>query len=373
MHANGRGAGGVQKFSVPTENNGSLISLLKCRPDEDACINAIDKSNPPSCRVLLVDDQAIVAEAIRRMLMDQPDISLFTCADAALAIPTAREVKPTVILQDLVMPGADGFTLVRFFKADPATSPIPIIVLSSKEDPRDKSRAFETGAGDYLVKLPDRIELMARIRAHSRSYLAQTERDEAYRALELLKLELEKKNHELARLSVLDGLTGIANRRRFDEALLQECRRAKREEDTLSLILTDVDFFKKYNDSYGHLAGDECLKQVATAVASAARRPGDLGARYGGEEFALILPSTDSEGAAAVAEKLRLSVLALAIPHQSSTVAATVSLSLGVVTESTDEGLEPKLLIDRADHALYEAKRNGRNAFAIAPSPAPKA
>jgi PleD family two-component response regulator len=122
--------------------------------------------------VLLVDDQAIVAEAIRRMLADQPDIKLHACTDVAQAVPLARAVKPTVILQDLVMPGVDGFTLVRFFRADPDTRGIPIIVLSSREDPRDKSRAFETGASDYLVKLPDNIELIARIRSHSRFFRA---------------------------------------------------------------------------------------------------------------------------------------------------------------------------------------------------------
>ncbi|HMJ11863.1 MAG TPA: response regulator, partial [Polyangiaceae bacterium] len=132
-----------------------------------------------SCTVLLVDDQAIVAEAIRRMLQDQPDMKLVTCSDATSALPKAREIRPTVILQDLVMPDVDGFTLVRFFRADPQTSAIPIIVLSSKDDARDKSRAFEVGASDYLVKIPDRIELIARVRAHSRSFLAQVERDEA--------------------------------------------------------------------------------------------------------------------------------------------------------------------------------------------------
>jgi two-component system chemotaxis family response regulator WspR len=316
--------------------------------------------------VLLVDDQAIVAEALRLMLANQPDIELHVCASAAQALPKARELRPTVILQDLVMPDVDGFTLVRFFRADPELAAVPIIVLSSKEDPRDKSRAFEIGASDYLVKIPDKIELIARVRAHSRSFLAQVERDEAYRALEALKYQLEVKNAELQRLSAVDGLTGLANRRRFDEALELECRRARREAAPLSLIMTDVDFFKKYNDAYGHQGGDECLRRVATVLAQGVRRPADLAARYGGEEFALILPQTSAEGAAIVAEMLRTGVAALNILHAGSSAAPHVTLSLGVASLAPDDpALEPKQLIELADIALYSAKRGGRNRFVM--------
>lgn len=320
----------------------------------------------PPAVVLLVDDQPIVAEALRLMLANQPDIELHVCSSAALALPQARELRPTVVLQDLVMPEVDGFTLVRFFRADPELSGIPIIVLSSKEDPRDKSRAFELGASDYLVKIPDKIELIARVRAHSRSFLAQLERDEAYRALEALKHQLEIKNAELQRLSAVDGLTGLANRRRFDEVLDQECRRARRERAPLALIMTDVDFFKKYNDNYGHHGGDECLRRVAAVLSESARRPADLAARYGGEEFALVLPHTTEIGAARVAETLRAGVAGLNILHAGSAAAPHVTLSLGVaVAEPDSSGLNPSTLIERADSALYEAKGAGRNRYAV--------
>jgi two-component system chemotaxis family response regulator WspR len=315
--------------------------------------------------VLLVDDQAIVVEAIRRMLADQPEIAFHSCTDVTLAVPMARQVKPTVILQDLVMPGVDGFTLVRFFRADPETAGVPIIVLSSKEDPRDKSRAFETGASDYLVKIPTKIELIARIKAHSRGYLLQVERDDAYRALEILKRELEASNLELARISNQDALTGLANRRRFDETLDTEIRRAARERTPLSLLMTDVDFFKKYNDAYGHPAGDECLHRVAESLSKAVRRPADLAARYGGEEFALILPSTPREGASRVAEIVRSSVEELALPHAGSDVARHVTLSLGIATLDPGDSVSPKVFVERADAALYAAKRGGRNRWAI--------
>jgi two-component system chemotaxis family response regulator WspR len=310
--------------------------------------------------VLLVDDQIIVAEAVRLMLVNHVDIELHVCHDPARALPMARQLRPTVILQDLVMPDVDGFTLVRFLRADPELAAIPVIVLSSKEEPRDKSRAFEVGASDYLVKIPDEIELVARVRAHSKSFLAQLERDDAYRALADLTHQLELKNAELSRLSALDGLTGLANRRRFDEVIEQECRRARREKTTLALIMTDVDFFKKYNDAYGHQGGDDCLRKVATVLEQGARRPGDLAARYGGEEFAIVLPRTTREGAEIVAEVVRRGVAELNLLHSGSTVAPHVTLSLGVaVSESHGDG--PDALIERADTALYEAKRAGRN------------
>ena len=317
--------------------------------------------------VLLVDDQPIVGEAIRRMLAGNPDIAFHFCADAQKAIDTAAAVKPTTILQDLVMPGVDGFTLVQQMRDHPATAQIPIIVLSSREDPRVKSRAFEIGASDYLVKIPDQIELVARIRAHSKSFLAQRQRDEAYRALEELGRQLAEKNAILEALSSLDGLTGIANRRRFDEALETEWRRGRREGTPLSLLLIDVDFFKRYNDHYGHLEGDECLRRVANALKDSAHRPADLVARYGGEEFVILMGNTDQPGAAQVAETARRAVEELAIPHARSEAASCVTISLGSATLTPGSHFEGEVLIKLADGALYEAKKDGRNRHRAAP------
>ena len=323
--------------------------------------------------VLLVDDQAMVAEAIRRMLVDEQDIEFNYCSDPRAAIQTAISLNATIILQDLVMPEIDGMMLVRFYRANPASRDIPIIVLSSKDDPSIKSEAFSNGANDYLVKLPDKVELIARIRAHSRSYMAQAERDAAYQALRELQrqlensnAQLEESNRELHRLSSLDGLTGIANRRQFDKMLDQEWQRALRNCTELSLIMIDIDYFKLYNDTYGHQAGDDCLKSVALTLDRIVHRPSDVVARYGGEEFALVLPETDTPGALRVAEKLRDTVTRLNIRHEASKVTDKISLSIGVATMNPRGSESPDMLLAAADDALYRAKHAGRNRIEVA-------
>lgn len=320
--------------------------------------------------VLLVDDQAMVAEGIRRMLANEPGVEFHYCDDPKEAINMASRVKATTVLQDLVMPDIDGMTLVRFYRANPATRDIPIIVLSSKDDPKIKSDAFANGATDYLVKLPDQIELIARIRAHSKSYLVQRERDAAYNALREMQEQLREMNGQLAqsnrelhRLSSLDGLTGIANRRHFDEVLEREWHRADRQQSPLSLILIDIDYFKLFNDSYGHQAGDDCLKLVARTLEHVVHRPGDLVARYGGEEFVIVLPETDQAGAESVARHILDAIRNLHITHSASDVAEVVTLSLGSATRHREHHRLPCDLITAADLALYQAKENGRDRF----------
>ena len=181
--------------------------------------------------------------------------------------------------------------------------------------------------------------------------------------------KLQEANEALTRLSISDGLTRIANRRRFDEYLSVEWNRLKRERLPLSLILCDIDFFKRFNDSYGHQAGDNCLVAVADAIAGNAKRPADLAARYGGEEFAIILPHTPPQGALQLSEIIRKSVENLKIPHAGSTIKPHVTLSLGVSGMVPDEGQNPNILIENADKALYKAKENGRNCAVLFTAP----
>jgi two-component system chemotaxis family response regulator WspR len=199
-----------------------------------------------------------------------------------------------------------------------------------------------------------------------RSFTAQRERDEAFRALSLLKAELEEKNVQLQLLTVTDGLTGLANRRHLDATLDLEWRRCQRERASLSLLLMDIDHFKKYNDAYGHPAGDACLQEVAGALKRSVRRPADVVARYGGEEFAVVLPNTPEVGAITVASALRMEVAALQLPHRASDVAPYVTMSLGVASVVPGPAGSVAALIAAADDALYDAKRAGRNRHAVA-------
>lgn len=311
--------------------------------------------------VLLVDDQAMIGEAVRRNLADQDNIDFHFCADPQEAIAQAVQIRPTVILQDLVMPGVDGLTLVRGYRANPVTCDIPIIVLSTKDDSGVKSAAFAAGANDYLVKLPDPIELIARIRYHSRSYQTLLQRDEAYRALRESQQRLLDTNLMLQRLMNADGLTGLSNRRHFDEYLSMEWLRAQRDQTQMSLLFIDVDYFKSYNDDLGHLAGDDLLRQLAVSMRESCTRPADMPARYGGDEFVMLLPGTPSGGARVVAEKIREAMLARRIEHNFPTRGSIITLSIGGATLTPTPGESSSLLIQLADQGLYCAKNQGRN------------
>lgn len=173
--------------------------------------------------------------------------------------------------------------------------------------------------------------------------------------------ELEEANKRLSLLSTLDGLTGIPNRRFFDQSVIQEWRRAQRDKQKLSIAMIDIDYFKNYNDTYGHQEGDECLRRVAACIAKEAKRPGDLVARYGGEEFSLVLPNTDVSGALSLCEDIRRSVELLAITHETSLVNSHVTVSMGLATISPSDSMSPCHLIKLADQSLYKAKESGRN------------
>ena len=312
-------------------------------------------------KVLLVDDQALIGEAVRRALLSDTEIQLRYCGSPADAVRTAEEFQPTVILQDLVMPGVDGLTLVRRYRENPATASIPIVVLSTKEDPTVKRDAFALGASDYLIKLPDAIELIARVRHHSSAYINQLQRDEAYRALAESQRKLLEINQELERLTNVDGLTGLSNRRYFNEFGAGQWKLAIREQTPIAVLMTDVDYFKRYNDHYGHLAGDEVLKNVGAVMRQSFVRPTDLAARFGGEEFVVLLPATPFEALAALGERLRANVEALEIAHAGSGVCKHVTISVGGAATVPQRDDELLALIEVADQALYEAKHAGRN------------
>lgn len=315
--------------------------------------------------VMLVDDQAIIAEAISQALKDEEGIDFHYCAEGREALAAARQLQPSLILQDLVMPGIDGMDLLSDYRRCPQLENVPVIVLSVREDSSVKSQAFARGANDYLVKLPDSIELIARIRYHTAAYRAISERDEALRALRESQRQLSETNLMLQQMMRTDALTGVSNRRHFDESLRAEWSRAIRTRDQVSLLMIDVDYFKAFNDHFGHVAGDKTLREIATCIAEVCNRPSDLPARYGGEEFAVILPNTSNGGAQLIAEKVRLAVEALRLPHIAPEPSSTVTVSVGVATLKPQQAESQLILVEQADAMLYEAKQGGRNRIAV--------
>jgi two-component system chemotaxis family response regulator WspR len=285
-------------------------------------------------------------------------------------LSVAGRIKPTVILQDMVMPGIDGLTLVSRYRADPLTADTPVIVLSTKDDPNVKSDAFAAGANDYLVKLPDAIELIARLRHHSATYLYRQQRDEAYRALHESQRQLVEINLELQRLTNVDGLTGLNNRRNFNDCLDLYWKLAIREQRHFSVLMIDVDNFKRYNDTYGHLAGDDVLKKIATAIMETFRRPTDIAARFGGEEFIVLLADTEEGPAQTLGDALCIRVANLRIEHQESQPNTFVTVSVGGASTIPQHGDSGFTLIEIADKALYEAKRMGKNRMVMGSLPA---
>ena len=312
-------------------------------------------------KVLLVDDQAVIAESIRHMLRAEADFEFDWVSDSCLALQTAIDFRPTVILQDLMMPQVDGFELVRRFRQHPFTHDTPIVILSGIEDPQQKVQGFATGANDYLVKLPDKLELIARLRYHSAAYISRMQRDAAFRALRESEEKLSLANIALQELASRDGLTGIANRRRFDEMIAIEWQRAQREKKVLSVLLCDLDFFKSYNDIHGHLSGDDCLRKVAAVLRDNLKRPADLVARYGGEEFVMVLPDTGRIGALKVAESCRSQIEALALRNEGAPTGGVVTMSIGIGSVVPSRHTSYIDLVDIADRALYDAKDQGRN------------
>jgi diguanylate cyclase (GGDEF)-like protein len=317
--------------------------------------------------ILIVDDTPDNLHLLSKML-HRRGYEVQAVDSGEMALLMIEVTPPDLILLDVCMPEMDGYEVCLALKANPQTEDIPVIFVSALDEVLDKLRAFDVGAVDYITK-PFRIpEVMARVTIHMTLRRLQLQLREQN---ELLKQEvrdrlaaeaaLQSANRELQRLANLDGLTQVANRRRFDEYLAQEWRRLSREQSPLSLILCDVDLFKRYNDTYGHQAGDDCLRSIAHVLQVAATRPADVVARYGGEEFAIILPNTPLEGAVKIAEEVQAGIKQLQLEHRGSHISPFVTLSLGVASLVPSLGLASAMLIAAADQALYQAKAEGRD------------
>ncbi|PTD98047.1 diguanylate cyclase [Pseudothauera lacus] len=312
-------------------------------------------------KALVIEDTLTSATLVCHQL-GKMGLEAVHARDGESGIEAFKRERPDLVLLDIIMPGLDGFEVAqRLRQLERDGEWTPILFLTARTSDEDLQRGIEVGGDDYLIKPVSEVVLKAKVRAMQR--IAQMRY-----SLLVLTRKLDEANRELTRLSSADGLTGIANRRRFDETLLKEWRRCARDGRPLTLLLMDVDFFKPFNDNYGHQVGDECLKAVARTLAETLHRPSDMVARYGGEEFAAILPDTDQTGARAVAEALREAVQGLAITHRFSAVSRVVTLSLGLACEYPARGDDNGFvrLLKSADAALYEAKKNGRNRVEVA-------
>ncbi|MFK4440750.1 diguanylate cyclase (GGDEF)-like protein [Caballeronia udeis] len=288
-------------------------------------------------KILIADDQPTNIRVLYELFRDQCDV--FMATSGAQTIQICRAELPDLILLDVVMEDIDGHEVCRRLKADSLTGAIPIIFVTSQNQEADEVIALGLGAVDFITKPINPVIVRARVRTH---------------------LTLKLQGDLLRASALLDGLTGVANRRKFDEDVQTDWRQCLRETAPLSLILIDIDYFKLYNDRYGHQAGDNCLKLVARALFEALRRPYDKLARYGGEEFACLLPKTELAGASAMAERMRTRVSELNVEHLGSDVDQVVTISLGVASMVPAPSVTPELLLKAADQQLYEAKRTGR-------------
>lgn len=293
-------------------------------------------------RILIVDDAMENIQILHHALQDEHDV-LFAM-NGAKALHIAHNQRPDLILLDAMMPDMDGYAVCRELRAAPGTRDIPIIFVTALNSAEDETRALEAGAADFITKPVNVAVVRARVRTQ---------------------LTVKRQSDALRELTLTDGLTGVANRRGFDEALEAEWRRCGRAKFPISLIIADIDHFKTFNDAYGHQAGDACLVQVGAALRRAAARPQDLVARYGGEEFVILLPQEDLGGAEAVAKKLLDEVAALKIPHERSSASPWVTLSMGIASLTPADDALPGALIKTADALLYEAKAAGRNRYCM--------
>lgn len=299
---------------------------------------AFDLPDGKKSKILIVDDHPINIQVLYQAFSADYDVCMAISGKQALDVSHSQH--PDLILLDVEMPDMNGFEVCEKLKASADTWDIPIIFVTAHIDEETETRCFNEGAVDFISKPINRNTVRARVKTH---------------------LLLKSQSDLLRQLVYLDGLTKVHNRRYFDERLEIEWKLANRNQTPLSLIMIDVDFFKKYNDLYGHQAGDNCLQQVAKIISDTLKRPTDLVARYGGEEFVCLLPDTLLTGAMSIAEDIRVRILAHNIPHVGSTIYPFVSISLGVCCKEAPSVGMAATFLHQADIQLYLAKDKGRN------------
>ena len=292
-------------------------------------------------RILVVDDAMENIQILHHALRDEHEVLFALDGEKALEIALAQQ--PDLILLDAVMPGMDGYAVCGALRASPRLQDIPIIFVTALSQPEDETRALEAGAVDFISKPFNVAVVRARVRSQ---------------------LTIKRQADAMRELSLTDGLTGVANRRHFNDTIDAEWRRCARAGLPLSVIMIDIDHFKLYNDHYGHQAGDACLQQISAAMKGCASRPQDLLARYGGEEFILLLPQEGAEGTQVVASRIIDVVRKLNLAHAASPTAPYVSISMCLATAVPPlDSQDASAVVRAADARLYVAKQNGRNRY----------
>lgn len=296
-------------------------------------------------KVFIVDDEVINIQILRELLKN--DYFVYMADSGQKALENCAKIQPDVVLLDISMPGMNGFDVCGAIKGNPETAHIPVIFVTAHLDTESEARGFQVGGADFIRKPIQPIVTRARI--HSQ-------------------FALKRQTDYLKSLALMDGLTGISNRRHFEDTLEIVWLQCIRDKTPISAIFVDVDFFKPYNDRYGHQEGDKCLRHVAQTLKKCLRRPMDTLARYGGEEFVCLLPHTDLRGAEYVAESMRDGIRASRWPHEDG-LESCLSISVGVSTSTPIVGQQAAGLLEHADQLLYQAKDGGRNRVVAAQMP----
>jgi diguanylate cyclase (GGDEF)-like protein len=287
-------------------------------------------------KVLVVDDDEITIQILKTAI-NKYDIS--TVRTGAQAIEFCRATPPDLVLLDIEMPSMDGFQVCSTLKADEVTADIPVIFITSHGSREVEDKGWKVGCVDFIRKPISIGATVNRINSQ---------------------LTLKFMSDKLKGYAYQDGLTALNNRRHFDMFLSTQIKLATRNHTPLGLLIVDIDHFKKFNDEFGHLAGDDCLKEVAKVLQQSANRPTDFSSRYGGEEFSIVLPSTDKEGVFAVATRIAQAVRDIDVERIAG-IDASITVSIGAAMLCGDSHNDAESLIGLADQRLYQAKNNGRN------------
>lgn len=293
-----------------------------------------------SNKVLIVDDNDRNTKLLTDILEDEGYI-VHSISDALATMQVAREVKPDIILLDIMMPNLDGFQVCELLKHDFDLKDIPVIMVTAKTDVQDLKKALELGAFDYIKKPVDELEVIARLQSA---------------------LRFKEQQDKLKGMAMKDGLTGLYNYALLMELLEKELTQQERLNNNLAFAMLDIDFFKKINDTYGHMVGDIVLKELAGLLNQYVRKS-DIVGRYGGEEFGIVFPQISQQAAWAICERIRQKVEEFQFNAEGQVVAITISI--GMCFKSSEKNLNQQEIVKRADDALYQAKRNGRNRIEV--------